>query len=188
MPWTNTIAKSKNRSYRLWIVHCAGSTGKTADPSYAWQTGAAPALNSHSYPNKRYKRLNSANLTPNICSLFLSQEESAMKSLRCLAVVPIYEAMTGNICVYYEAERRGRQTAVYSTNANAPFFASTGSTRRISKESPPGLGIKKSLPLGFPSDCIFMPVKVRVPVPDRTAPMPMCVMKPYRIFQTIRSF
>ncbi len=88
-----------------------------------------------------------------------------MKSLRCLAVVPIYEAMTGNICVYYGLKGEAvKQPFTVQTQMRRFFREHRIDEREYQKKARRVLGIKKSLPLGFTSDCIFMPVKVRVPI------------------------
>lgn len=88
-----------------------------------------------------------------------------MESLRCLAVVPVYEAMTGNICIYYgfkgEAEQR---TFTVRTQIRRFFREHRMDEKEYLHKARQILGIKKQIPLAFLPDCIFLPIKVRIPV------------------------
>ena len=75
-----------------------------------------------------------------------------MKSLRCLAVVPIYEAMTGNICVYYGLKGEAvKQPFTVQTQMRRFFREHRIDEKEYQKKARRVLGI-------------FMPVKVRVPI------------------------
>ncbi len=88
-----------------------------------------------------------------------------MESLACLAVVPVYESMVGNVCVCYGL--RGEvETKNITVKAQIRRFFREHRLDEPAyyKQAREILGIKKQLPLAFSSDCIFFPVKVRVPI------------------------
>lgn len=88
-----------------------------------------------------------------------------MESLRCLAVVPVYEYMLGNVCVWYGLKGEVVRRDFSVRTQLRRFFREHGleeagyleKARKI-------LGIRKYVPLAFAADCVLFPVKVRVPI------------------------
>ena len=88
-----------------------------------------------------------------------------MESLHCLAVVPVYEPMKGNVCICYGFTGEVQKQAVTVRAQMRRFFREHRlDEKEYEKNARRILGITKNLPMAYSTDCIFVPVKVRVPV------------------------
>ena len=87
-----------------------------------------------------------------------------MQSYRCLAVLPRYEQWVGNVCECYgvdgeiEPEKR-----TVKTQMRRYFREHAIDEREYKKWVHELIGLKKSIPLAYSADLVFLPVRTRIP-------------------------
>ncbi len=87
-----------------------------------------------------------------------------MESIQCLAVLPRYEQWVGNICELYGLDEEIEIRHITLKTQMRRFFREVGiDEKQYYKIASEILGIRKSLPLAYGPDRIFLPVRTRVP-------------------------
>lgn len=88
-----------------------------------------------------------------------------MKSHETIAVVPVYEPMVGNVCQLYNLQGETEIAPITVGAQMSRFYRERelDEARRI-QWIRSLLGRKKNLPVALGSECLFVPVKVRIPI------------------------